>query len=121
VFRPVFWIRDVLIQIRIRAPYNWIMEPDPDPDPALFFNAFQDANNNKFFSSTFLLIHTLGRTFTSVFKQVIKMYKTVEIKVLYFFLPVDGRTGSVQIIADPVREGQNVIRNNGSNRSMYSI
>ncbi len=39
--RPVFWICDVLVWIRIPDPYRLIT----DPDPALFINGFQDAGN----------------------------------------------------------------------------
>jgi hypothetical protein len=108
-------IRDILIRIRIVGSVHWITDPDPAPDPALFVNDFQDANKTKKIFLKFCLLHTVGSTFTPVFKdnKSLKSHKTVEIKVFLYFLLVDGRTRirykllrirDAQKFTDPVSE-----------------
>jgi hypothetical protein len=60
VYKAMFRIRDILVQILIFRCVHWIT--DREPDPALFFSGFKDANKdlvfvpNFFFASFFLCL-----------------------------------------------------------------
>ncbi len=80
--KPVLWIRDILVRIRIRGSVPlWPM--NPDPDHAIFVFDLQDANKKLFFFSTFFCLLLFEGTFTSLFldKKSWRSHKTVWIKV----------------------------------------
>jgi hypothetical protein len=61
MYKPLFWIRDILERIQIAEPNNGLM----DPDPVLFAKYIQDANKKYLiFLSLFVLLFEGTGTFT---------------------------------------------------------
>ncbi len=88
-----YWIRDILIWIRIIRSFHWITDRDPKQDPALFGSVFQDANKVGFFSK-FVFAYFSQQVHLHRSLKIICSSKPVEVMVYLNYFACWSGSGS---------------------------